>query len=103
MRLRAAVLVAAALAVPAAPSQAAGARLCGAGYAGVVVYDAGGDVATVCVRTSDVVPAVDGVVAPVRDYVAEVRDWAGTLPPRCWSTPDYIVCDGPDRIALPRG
>lgn len=101
MRLRAVVLVAAALAVPAAPSHAAGARLCGAGQTGVVVYDDGGDRVTACVRTGDVTAVVGAVVGKGRDYAQEVRDWVGSLPPRCWATPDYIVCEAPDPIPLP--
>ena len=71
-------------------ADAAGARPCEAGYVGVIVYDASGDVARVCVR--DPGPALD----PWREYLGDVVDWVDEeTPPRCWYYPatGEIACE----------
>lgn len=102
MRIRAALLLGAALLAPAVPADAAGARLCGAGYTGVVVYDSNGDLVTACVRTAEVTQLVGDAVGYVRDYANDLRDWVREAPPECWWTEHGIVCTQTDPPPPPR-
>jgi hypothetical protein len=108
LKIRSALLVvAASVLLPAAPSHAAEARLCDAGFVGVIVDDANGELARACVRTSDVtdvvnpvkdaaVEAVNGVRDRADQKVTDVRDWADKLAhPHCVYYPDSgtIACE----------
>lgn len=98
------LLLSAALLAAFAPgtADAAGARPCEAGYVGVIVYDASGDVARVCVRDPGIDP--EPIVRPWLEYPGKVVAWAdAVLPPRCWYYPDTgeIRCDGIDRPPRP--
>lgn len=95
----AALAVVAVTLTPMAPSHGVSAEPCPAPYVGVVVYRADGTpYATVCVDRSDANDLLDRV----RDYVGELQEWLGELPPRCWWVEGGIMCDGPYPPPLPR-
>ena len=83
------------------PADAVGSRPCEAGYVGVIVYDAAGDIARVCVRDPGIDP--EDIAPPWTEYLGDVVDWVEEeTPPRCWYYPQTheIECenvDGPPR------
>jgi hypothetical protein len=85
-------------------ADATGARFCEPGYVGVIVYDAAGDIARVCVRDPGIDP--EEIVSPWGEYLGDVVDWADReLPPRCWYYPqtheiESDNVDGPPRPPL---
>ena len=88
-------LGAVALLGPAAPSHAAGMRPCDEpGHVGYIVYGGDGDIFGICFRTGVVTDPVNEVLGRVQDYRGEVDYWiADVRDTRCWSTPEFIVCD----------
>jgi hypothetical protein len=103
MRIRAALLLGAALLAPAVPADAATTRPCPPGYHGVIVTDASGDLVTACVRTGEVVQHVGETVAAARDYANALGRWARESRPECWWTEHGIYCNQMDPPPPPRG
>lgn len=86
------LLAAAALSAPAAPAFAVGVEPCPPDQIGVVVIDAEGEAAEVCVRRSlitDVTDEVGEAVDPIRNCPPKEL-----LPDRIYTYGDYIVIEG---------
>jgi hypothetical protein len=102
-RLLTATALSAAVLAPAVPAHAAEVGPCPDGYVGVVVVDASGELARICVRRTEVDGAISLAEAIAGDLANRVtgdvdayRAWADALVHmQCWWTEGGIVCEMP--------